>query len=67
MNGEFTKTGYESNPMNSTINRQTILSKMTKDQSNQATKDLRHLSRYRQFQDLWEKESNKIRHSTQRK
>ncbi len=52
--------------MNTTINRNTIMSKLTREQTNIITKQMKYLDRYRQYQDIWDNQSRKLHKMTLR-
>lgn len=52
--------------MNTTINRHMMMTKMTREQTNMLTKEVKQLHRYQQYQDYWNKESQKLHKKTLR-
>lgn len=59
-------TGLPSN-FNTTINRQTMMSKMTYEQRTALLKQPKHMDRYKEYKAFWNAESQKIRKKTKRK
>lgn len=53
------QTGFAS--LNSTLNRQTFMSKLPKEQSNLVNKESKNLTRYREYQEKWGADANRLR------
>lgn len=51
--------------MTRSINRSTILSKLTHSQKNSTTKEKRQLDRYKEYKQIWQHEGDKIKSKTE--
>jgi hypothetical protein len=63
----FNETARSKNAFNSTINRNTMMSSLHREQQIEITKQTRNLERYKEYQEMWERKKGLLRQELQRK